>query len=132
MENIVVSGDVLYLLPIIIGGLVYLLTTDKWPLWANALLAGVSLLVTAIILILLDPGFIANNPKASIMLTIAYIVYLMKGPAKPLVDWLKQANMQNKPIIVDSIPVGSDQPSASLVTKQPTAIVMPKSSSTQQ
>lgn len=127
MDSIIVSGDILFLLPILIGGIVYLLTTDRWPLWANALLAGVSLAGTAIILIILDPGFVANNPKASIMLIIAYVVYLMKGPAKPLIDWLKQANMQNEPIVVDSVPVGSDQPPVNAnPVRIPSTLVMPK------
>lgn len=75
-----VPQDIAAGLPFIAALLAHWLMADRLAAWKNAGIAAFFIVATAIACIWLSGSFIPGNPQASVLLVVAYVTLLMRGP----------------------------------------------------
>jgi len=76
--------DIALVLPIIAAAIAHYLMADRLAAWQNALIAALFVVGTAAISAWLSGNIIAGNPQASLLMILAYVAFLMRGPLSTL------------------------------------------------
>lgn len=128
-----IPQDAAFVLPLIAAGLTHWISSDRLPSWANALIATLFLVGTAILCAWLSGTFLLNSPQASVLAVLGYVVLLMRGSLKMILMYLESIKSPfDGPAPANANPVTSVGTSAYVPSDagQPTAI--PKRASAQQ
>lgn len=116
-----IPQDVAIGLPFIATWGAHLLMSDNLAPYKNALIAAFAVIVTALLCIWLSGSFIPGDPQASVLLVVAYIVLLMRGPLSVL-----SAFFADVPSPFDAKPA----PANANPVRVPVALTMPPPSDT--
>lgn len=112
--------DIAIGLPFVASLFTHYLMADRLRAWQNALIAAVFVIGTAIACIWLSGTFIPGDPQASVLLVVAYVVMLMRGPLSVLAAFFASV-----PSPFDASPA----PANPNPVRVPTALTLPPNAS---
>src|SRR5262245_10736277 len=92
-----ISQDLVMLLPLISAIIVHGLKSDRLPAWKNAVIAAAFLIVTAALCAWLGDGFIPGNVRGSILAVIGYVVLLMNGALRTIMEYFEELRSPMEP-----------------------------------
>lgn len=84
-----IPQDAALVLPLVAAGLTRWLSSDRLAAWANALIALLFLLATAILCAWLSGTFLLSSPQASVLAVLAYVALLMNGSLRTILLYLE-------------------------------------------
>jgi hypothetical protein len=82
-----IPQDIAVGLPFVAAMIAHYLTSDNLAPWKNALIAALFIVATAGLCIWLSGSFIPGDPQASVLLVVAYVTLLMRGPLSMLASF---------------------------------------------
>lgn len=82
-----IPQDIAVGLPFVAALFTHYLMADRLAAWKNAGIAAFFVVATAIACIWLSGTFIPGDPQASVLLVVAYVVMLMRGPLAVLASF---------------------------------------------
>lgn len=116
-----IPQDIAIGLPFVAALVAHYLMADGLAAWKNALIAGVFVVGTALACIWLSGAFIPGDAQASVLLVVAYVVLLMRGPLAVLASFFAE--------VPSPFASGTSSPTPNPV-RVPTALTLPSTKRT--